>query len=198
MAQSIKNLTAAILIAISSFFAWTEIIPAYEFAGLLKSAIAEKQELLNLKSEVAIGIERLNKERGARYAELQRFSLVAPETVSLPELVSTLESIFSKSGHLLSEFTIGKSSEASLKNGGFGVVNAETSSTGTYEGFLQVLDYLEKNIRLFDVKEISVGEDLSGVANQLNLTIKGDVYWIKEIKTSATGGGELREVNVKE
>ncbi len=188
MTQSIKNLTAAILIAISSFLVWTKIVPAYGFTGLLKSTIVEKQELLNLKSEVVTGIERLNKERGARYAELQRFSLVAPETVSLPELISTIESIFSKSGQLLSEFTIGKSNEADIKNGGFGVVNVETSSKGTYAGFLQVLDYLEKNIRLFDVKEVSVGEDLSGVANQLGLTIRGDVYWIRAIKTSTAGG----------
>ncbi len=195
MAQSIKNLTAAILIAISSFLAWTEIVPAYGFAGLLKSTIMEKQELLDLKSEVNTRIEQLNKERGIRYAELQRFSLVAPEIVSLPELVSTLESIFSKSGHLLSDFTIGKSSEVNLKNGGFGVINVETNSKGTYEGFIQVLDYLEKNIRLFDVKEVSIGEDLSGVANQLSLKIRGNVYWIKEVKTSNTVGGESQEVN---
>ena len=149
MARSIKNLTAAILIAVSSFLAWTEVVPAYGFTGLLKSTIADKQGLLNLKSEVKMGIERLNKERGARYAEIQRFSLIAPETVSLPELVSTLESIFSKSGHLLSEFTIGKSNQANIKNEGFGVVNAETNSTGTYEGFLQVLDYLEKILHRF-------------------------------------------------
>lgn len=195
MAQSIKNLTAAILIAISSFLAWTEIIPAYGFTGLLKSTIVERQELLDLKSEVNTRIEQLNKERGVRYAELQRFSLVAPETVSLPELVSTLESVFSKSGHLLSDFTIGKSSETNLKNGGFGVINVEANSKGTYQGFIQVLDYLEKNIRLFDVKEISIGEDLSGVANQLSLKIRGNVYWIKEIKTSNTVGGDLQEVN---
>src|SRR3989344_6340587 len=165
MAQSIKNITAAILIALSSFLAWTEILPAYGFTRLLKTEIIERQEVLDLKSEVKTKIEQLNKERGVRYAELQRFSLVAPEKASLPELVSTLESIFSKSGHLLSEFTIGKSNQANIKNEGFGVVNAETNSTGTYEGFLQVLDYLEKNIRLFDVKEVSVGEDLSGLAN---------------------------------
>ena len=109
MAQSIKNLTAAILIAISAFLAWTEVLPAYGFTGILKSTIVEKQELLNLKSEVNTRIEQLNKERSTRYAELQRFSLVTPEIVSLPELVSTLESIFSKSGHLLSDFTVGRS-----------------------------------------------------------------------------------------
>lgn len=183
MAQSIKNLTATILIAISAFLAWTEILPAYGFTGILKSTIAEKQELLNLKSEVNARIEQLNKERGIRYAELQRFSVVAPENTSLPELVSTLESIFSKSGHLLYEFTLGKSNEASLKDEGFGIVNIEANSRGTYEGFIQVLDYLEKNIRIFDVKEISIGEDFSGVANQLSLKLRGNVYWIKDIKT---------------
>ena len=184
MAQSIKNLTAAILIAISMFLAWTEIVPAYGFTRLLKSTIIERQELLGLRSEVADRIEQLNNERGARYAELQRFSLVAPEDTSLPELVSTLESIFSRSGHSLFEFTVGKSSEANLNNSGFGLVNVETNSRGTYEGSIQVLDYLEKNIRLFDVKEVSIGEDFSHEANQLSLKIKGDVYWIKEIKTS--------------
>lgn len=195
MAQSIKNLTAAVLIAISSFLAWTEIVPAYGSIDFLKITIAEKQELLNLKSEVKTRIEELDRERGVRYAELQRFALVAPETVSLPELVSTLESIFSKSGHLLAEFTIGKSNESQSKNGGFGLINIETNSKGTYEGFLQVLDYLEKNIRLFDVKEIGVGEDVSGVANQLSLTIRGNAYWIKENTANSVGQGERQEVN---
>lgn len=195
MAQSIKNITAAVLIAISAFLAWTEIAPAYGFTKLLKATINEKQELLNLKSEVKEKIEELNKERGARYAELQRFSLVAPEVISFPELVSTLESVFSKSGHLLSEFAIAQSNAANLKNGGFGVVTIEANSTGTYEGFIQVLDYLEKNIRLFDVREISIGENVSGGANQLSLKLKGDVYWIKEVKTSTTGGGIPQEVS---
>lgn len=198
MVQSIKNIISAILIATSAFLAWTEIIPAYGFTGLLKDAIAGKQELLNLKSEVKERIERLNKERGAKYAELQRFSLVAPETASLPELVSTLESIFSKSGHLLHEFTISKNNVISLKNEGFGIVSVEANSRGTYEGFIQILDYLEKNIRLFDIKEINVGEDLSGGANQLTSKIKGDVYWIKNTKTRTTVGGGLQEVNEKE
>ena len=198
MAQSIKNLTAAILIAISSFLVCVEIVPAYGFSGLLKSAIAEKDDLLNLKSEVNTRIEQLNKERSTRYAELQRFSLVTPEIVSLPELVSTLESIFSKSGHLLSDFTVGRSNEDQSKTGGFGTVNVEANSRGTYDGFIQVLDYLEKNIRLFDVKEISIGEDVSGVANQLSLTIRGNVYWIKDIDTSTSAGRELSEVNKTE
>lgn len=186
MAQSIKNLTAAILIALSSFLTWTEILPTYGFTGILKNTIVEKQDLLNLKSEVNTRIEQLNKERSTRYSELQRFSLVAPETVSLPELVSNLESIFSKSGHLLSDFTVGKSNQDQSKTGGFGTVNVEANSRGTYNGFIQVLDYLEKNIRLFDVKEISIGEDVSGVADQLSLNIRGNVYWIKEIKLGTT------------
>lgn len=195
MAQSIKNITAAILIAISAFLAWTEIAPAYGFTELLKTTINERQELLNLKSEVKERIEELNKERAIRYAELQRFSLVAPENTSLPELISTLESIFSKSGHLLSEFIISKGSAASLKNSGFGLISIEASSRGTYKGFIQVLDYLEKNIRLFDVKEVNLSENFSGGIGQLGLEIKGDVYWIKENKTSTTGGRELQGVD---
>lgn len=191
MVQSIKNLTAAILISISIFLAWVEVMPAYEFTRLLKSTITERQELLDLKSEVANRIKQLNDERSVRYAELQRFSLVAPEETSLPELVSTLESIFSQSGHLLFEFTIGKSNGANSDNhSGFGLVNVEANSRGTYEGFIQVLDHLEKNIRLFDVQEINIGEDLSGGNNHLTLKMKGDVYWVKEIKNSTTVEGE--------
>jgi|SRR3989344_5962481 len=198
MAQSIKNITAAILIALSSFLAWTEILPAYGFTRLLKTEIIERQEVLDLKSEVKTKIEQLNKERGVRYAELQRFSLVAPEKASLPELISTLESIFSKSGHLLSEFTIGKSNEAKSKNSGFNIVTIEANSSGTYEGFIQVMSYIEKNIRLFDVKEVNLTEDLSGGIGQLTSKIKGDVYWIKEIMTSNTDGGEPQKVNAEE
>lgn len=198
MAQSIKNLTAAFLIALSSFLAWTEIVPAYGFTGLLKNTIVERQNLLDLRAEVKTRIEKLNKERSARYAELQRFSLVAPEDASLPELISTLESIFSKSGHLLSEFNIGKSNEAKSKDGGFGLITIEANSSGTYEGFIQVMDYIEKNIRLFDVKEVNLGENLSGGISQLTLKIKGDVYLIKEIKTDTSGRKELQEANVKE
>lgn len=198
MAQSIKNLTAAILIAISVFLAWTEILPVYMATNSLKATMAEKQELLTLRLEVKERIDQLNGERTSRYAELQRFSLVAPETASLPEIVSTLESIFSKSGHVLYEFTIGKSNDTGRKNKDFSTVSVEASSRGTYDGFIQVLSYIENNIRLFDVKEVSVGEDLSGAPNQLSLKVKGDVYWIKDIEVGTNSRNEVQEEKPRE
>ncbi|OGN01404.1 MAG: hypothetical protein A3B91_03560 [Candidatus Yanofskybacteria bacterium RIFCSPHIGHO2_02_FULL_41_29] len=177
MVQSIKNLIAATLVAISGFLLWTQILPIYELTSSLKPKITERLEFLKTRIELTAKIESLKKERDNRHAEFQRLAIVVPETKSLPELISMLEKMFSQTGNILSGFTIGEvTNEKSLKN-----IFLDISSSGSYESVLNILNAIENSLRLFDITFLSISED-SGPSNnnRLDFQIKGYIYWLSK------------------
>lgn len=195
MTRSIKNLIAAVFIAISGYLAWTQIWPAYSVISFLKVQIEEKSVLLASRTEILNQIDKLKKESNAKYAELQRLELVVPEKKSIPEIITAVESIYSKSGFILSELGPGDSLGGSqLAN-----VGLKTSTQGTYNQFLNFLGYFEKNIRLFDTDKLEVGlprisGEEAGNDPKLGFTIEGKFYWLQPGVTETTTGGEGQTV----
>src|SRR3989344_5383805 len=100
MALAIKNLIATILIAVSAFIFWTNILPKYEGVSALRPVIEEKKSLLASRIEIVEKLKNLQKEYENRYNELQRLALVAPRNKSIPEFISTIEDISSKTGNI--------------------------------------------------------------------------------------------------
>lgn len=177
MAQSIKNMLAAVLISISGFLFWTQALPAYELNSILKDSISVKQELLNARTEIVQKIENLKTERSTRYSEIQRLSLVVPKTKSLPEIISTIDAMFSQSGLALGDFVL---SDSALKEG-LRSINIGVSSVGTYENLTAILSVIEKNIRLFDINNLSISESSGATGgSELDFEMKGDIYWFSE------------------
>ncbi len=184
MVQSIKNLIAAILIAISGFLVWTQILPVYYSTASLKSTITEKEAILQSRTEILAKIKALNEEYNSRFTELQRLALVVPKSKGLPELVSMVEAIFSQTGNPITEFMIVDSSGQNelLKS-----MTVTMSSSGTYNSFYNLLKILETNIRLIDVESISVSEDLQAFNPEAVVTeLKGEVYWLDQGVTENT------------
>lgn len=177
MAQSIKNLIASLMISISGFLFWTQVLPVYQFTSQLKSVISERRELFISRTEIMKKIEDLNSERGARYSEIQRLALFIPETKSLPEIISMIESMMSQSGNALGEFSFGDTSTPEVLK----VIALDIGSIGTYDSLLNLLGIIERNIRLFDVTFISISENPESIGgNLLNFQLKGHIYWLKQ------------------
>lgn len=192
MTRSIKNLIAAVFIAISGYLTWTQIWPAYSVTSFLKIQIEEKNNLLASRTEIINQIERLKKESNAKYAELQRLALVVPEKRSIPEVITAVESIYSKNGFILTEFGAGDSpGTGQLAQLGF-----KATAQGTYNQFLTFLSYFEKNIRLFDINKIEVGlprtaGEEGGITTdpKLGFTIDGQFYWLRPADNVSGGTG---------
>ena len=200
MTRRIKNLIAAVLIAISGYLGWTEILPAYPVITFMKAKIEEKNSLLVTRAEIINQIDKLRKESNAKYAELQRLALVVPEKKSIPEIITAVESIYSRSGFILSELGPGDSSGG----GQVAKIGLKTSATGTYSQFLDFLGYFENNIRLFDVNKIDVGLPRISEGSEINnpklgFTIEGQFYWLQpEVGTSSVGGRGSQSTSTEE
>jgi len=179
MVQSIKNLIAATLIAISGFLCWTEVLPVYDLTSGLKDLIAEKEIVLSARAEIAQKIKQLNEEYGSRYAELQRLALLLPKTKSLPEIISMVEAMFSQTGNVIGEYLM---SDASQAGSNLKTVTLTLSSEGTYGSFINLLNIIENNIRLLDVTSLDISENLESAGSdpRLNLQIKGNTYWLQQ------------------
>lgn len=183
MVQSIKNLIAAVLVAISGFLLWAQVLPKYELTSALKLTIIEKQELLSLRTDIARSVNDLNEEYSKRYAELQRLALVVPETKNISEVISMTEAMFSQTGNILGEFVVTNSSaldEALQK------VFLDIASTGSYENMLNLLSAIESNIRLFDITSLSISEDAESTTGELDFNIKGDIYWLDQTEIGSS------------
>ena len=192
MTRSIKNLIAAVLIAVSGYFSWVEILPSYPVITLLKEQIEAKNTLLVSRGEIIKQIDKLRKDSNAKYAELQRLALVTPEKRGLPEIITAVENIYSRSGFILTELGLGDGQ----KSGQINKIGFKATAKGTYDKFLSFLGYFEKNIRLFDVNKVEVGlprnAEAEGEINdpELGFTIDGQFYWLEpEGSGTGTGGG---------
>lgn len=183
MTRSIKNLIAAILIAISCYLAWTEIWPDYAVTSFLKERIEEKNVIVLTKAELVQKVEALRNEMGAKYSEFQRLALVLPEEVDLSEIITALESIATSSGVNLPEVELG-----SVKNKDgekIGEVSFKSNFRGTYQQLLTFFGYMERNIRLFDVSTFNiliVPETEDDPDPLLNVTLEGKFYWLQEVE----------------
>lgn len=177
MARSIKNLIAAILISVSCYLGWVEILPAYSKITFLNDNINGKKDLLVSRVKVIEQIGKLKKENLTKYNELQRLSLVVPEKRSFPEIITAIENIYSKNGFILEQLAPGdiKSIEQLQK------IGLKAQAEGTYSQFIRFLNFFEKNIRIFDVSKIEIGLPQAAGESadpQLDITVEGQFYWL--------------------
>lgn len=180
MVQSIKNLMATLLIAISGFLFWTEILPAYNLTLQLKATIQEKADLLNARMEIVGRIDKMTADVKNRYTELQRLALTVPDKKSIPELISAVESMFVKSGNIIISLELGDN--PSEDKGEVGRIFVEIGARGIYANLIDLFEYLENNIRLFDVTSFGVLAETSTLEQPspvLDSKITGNIYWIK-------------------
>ena len=188
MVKSIKNLIAAILVSISASIFWTNILPKYDLSSTLKDIIAEKEVTLDKRNQIAKSLIDLQDNYKKRYTEFQRLALVVPEKKSLPELVSTFESISSATGVSLGEVRI--SGGPSKPEDAINSIGFETDIEAPYDSLFSFLTHLENNIRLIDVISLTITSQKAGStatqtnpggAGSLGVQIKARTYYLKPL-----------------
>jgi hypothetical protein len=182
MVRSIKNIIAAILISVSAFLSWTNILPKYDYYSALKITIESRQALLKSREGIFEKVSDLQKEYQQKYAELQRMGLVIPEKKNLPEMISTIDSIFSNSGLNPGGLTIGggKGGQGSLTDN----VIFDIVTESTYESLINLLTHIEKNIRLIDVSSLTISVKIGDTPEgsiPLSVQLKGSAYYLKPL-----------------
>lgn len=199
MIRGIKNIFAAFLIVISSFIVGSSVLPTYERVSDLREVIKEKETLFSSRTEIAAHINNLQAELALRHSELKRLSLVVPETKNTAELVSTLTDVAQKTGNIILAM---KTEDAPSQNPSYDNLNFEITIEGNYAAMSLFVDYLTKNLRLIDIRDILVS-----LANQggtiigsplLNSQIKGSTYVLKPSEQKINTAGSKRAGRLNE
>jgi Tfp pilus assembly protein PilO len=181
MVRSIKNLIAAILIAVSGYLFWTEAVPKYDNTSLLKADIEAKTITLETRNRILERITKMQSDYQEKYTEIQRLAMVVPEKKNLAELVSTLEDISFKTSILLGEVSI--SSGAISANEPFNLINLDTSMRTSYDALLNLLAHIEKNIRLIDTTALTIGvkNDIEEGDLPLEVQVKTEAFYLRPL-----------------
>ena len=176
--QSLKNIIAAIIISTSVYLTWTIILPDYNYTSSIKVEIQRRTEVLAKRKDIFKMNTDLNNSYQERYAEISRLALIVPAGRSLPEFVSTIEAMASQSGAIMSTLKIDGGKGEDL----FNMIGFEVNMTASYDSILNFLTLVEHNLRIIDVKLISIG-DIPGekTAGFLNVQIKASTYYVNPL-----------------
>lgn len=179
MVRSIKNLIASVLLAISGYLAFTQLLPAYSVTSYYKEKIEQKNITVASKTEFLQRMDKLREENNAKYTELQRLAQVLPDKKGIPEILSSIEGIYTLSGVKLPEITIGEGKTT----GQLGSMAFSMNSQSSYAQFINIIANLEKNLRIYDLTKIEIAledeEQESSPDPKLSVKVEGQAYVLK-------------------
>jgi Tfp pilus assembly protein PilO len=116
--------------------------------------LKEQKEYLNKLQELKVQAEKINR------AELEKINYVLAEKIDVPDILKQIKILGEQSGLTLTGFEFETVA---------GVLTLKMNfEKGTYPMIKKYLSEIEKNIRIMDVKEIS----LIGIGNKLSLTLE--------------------------
>ncbi len=192
MARSIKNLIASVLISISGYLLWTQVLPDYTIVNFLKAEVISKTDVLNSRSETIKKIQNLRQDSSSKYTALQRLALVVPDKRNISELITELEEIYSNNGFILPAISLGDLEQDPTSQ--VAKIGFEGGAIGTYSQFLSFLGSFQKSIRLFDISTIDIGSGTGvglggGNDPQLTFNMNGQFYWLRPAESVVTPGG---------
>ena len=167
-----KKLTGAGMISLAIFVVWGFAVPAHEEIKQLGAGVDEMKNILESRANIFSTIDKLKTDYISKNKEIEKISIIIPPKKRVPELISTMESLASRNGLILSSLNItdGETKDAAA------IVNMEATLYGSYEAFRSFLAALEKNRRLIEVGVVKLSLDqgtlqiqVSGYAHVLSL-----------------------------
>jgi Tfp pilus assembly protein PilO len=117
---------------------------------------AETAKLTSLKAAVA-SYESINKD------DSERINKILPDDYDKEMLFGELDEIVAKNGFILNSISLTKQESNDPKLGKLGVINVSLGIASVdYNGLKNLLNFLESNLRVLDVKNLSLSGGSSG------------------------------------
>lgn len=182
----------AFAIAGAVFFLYTK--PAYDSSRTLQAQIAEYNQALEKAGE----LQRLKQALLSRYnafdpQDIDRLHKLLPDHVDNVRLVLDLDNLASSQGFALQNVVVSSPASEDGAEQPIGTISASNqqydsltftfSTSGTYSGFVQFMETLEKSLRIVDLVSLSISPISSSDVvlpeplYSYNVTIR--TYWLK-------------------
>ncbi|MEK7537231.1 MAG: type 4a pilus biogenesis protein PilO [Patescibacteria group bacterium] len=152
------------------------VLPAFDQTRMLLSSIKEREDIFREAGEISSQVKNLNREIEARKNDIDKLDRLFPREKELPEFLSNIESIVSASGMILSEMNLSEvPGQGKIRK-----INGTLKLNGSYPSFVNLLDLLEKNLRLIEVTTLDAAAQFTGGAKTLNYDLSFEINYLAQ------------------
>lgn len=165
---------SSIIVAGSILIFFLLVLPAFDQTRMLRGSIKEREEILKEAEELSSQVKNLNREIEARKSDITKLDRLLPREKELPEFLSNIESIVSASGMTLSEMNLSEvPGQGKIRK-----INGTMKLGGNYPSFVNLLDLLEKNLRLIEVGTLNAASQITEGAKTLNYDLNFEINYL--------------------
>lgn len=180
-----KNSTAFILILVSVGLFYTFIMPEYEKVQALKLEAAQYKDVLNNVTELSRRRdELLIKYNSMPKQEAENLKRILPDNVNVVEMAINLDAIAGKHGISIKNVKIqddkqnqSASAVQAPATGPYQKAAINFSFVTTYDNFKKFQRDIEQNLRVLEVKSVSIAAQPDSALSQFDMQI--ETYWLK-------------------
>lgn len=163
-------------------FGYFGVRPKYQDVREQKDSLKNKKTELQDKQQKLLSIEDLLKEVRNKNKELQKVDEALPPSPEVPELLANLESLAQISGLLLSNIQLTllqeqasgqEAASGGPKTNALVIIEVNLVARGTYANLKTFLLNAERNLRLLDIQNLTLGQvDEETGAQDFSLKLK--------------------------
>ncbi len=172
-----KNIFGAFMMAVALFFMWPAVIGSWQEMTALRSALAERQQLSEQRTEILAKAAKAQVSYQALLASAtgRNFGALVPVKKDTAELVSAIQDIASDAGVQVSQVKL--SEDTAIESAPYRTLTLAVDISGSYTGLRVFLSGLERYVRILNVNEIKISLDQQ--TGQLKYTVTADAYFLK-------------------
>ena len=168
------KLISSIIVAASVLIFFLLVLPAFDQTLMLRGSINEREAVLAEAREISNRVSELNRQIDSRRSEVEKLDRLLPKSKETPELLTSIESIVSASGMILTEMNLSEvSGQTEIKK-----ISGSFKLTGSFASFMNFLDLLERNLRLVDVGAIDVAAQLIEGTRTINYDVRFEANYL--------------------
>lgn len=149
----IPFLVFLVSVAVGFIVVWPEWKMVNELKG---ERVLQEGSLEDIKDTIA-NINELSNKYDKSEEDINKLAIAIPPTPQIPELLIQVEELVKKNGLILGniDFSVEGAKGEGLSQDEVGIIAINVSVEGTYAGLKNILNDIEKNIRLMDVVSVS-------------------------------------------
>lgn len=177
---SYKKLIGAGLAGLAVILFFIMALPAWQSISNFQAEIKTRQGTLDQKTALVQKIADWKKETLDNEGNLDKLATILPQDKKTQDIIVGLEDIAKTAGIQMKSLRTGAVSQTGGSNAGYQLFQVEVSGSGQYKAIVDFIKSLEKNLRIFDVQQITISTDTSASSSGgLNLQAKFYAYYVE-------------------
>lgn len=172
-----KKLIGSLMVAGALAAFMVLVLPRYDLIQETKDTIETREMGVAKKKKFVEKMIELKKLIEARKDDLSKVESFISSGKHTQDVIVNIESIAREAGVAINDL---KTGSAKSDNDSFEILQINLTAGGQYSALSNMIKLIEKNLRIFDIQEISITKKESGgLASPLISSIKLNTYYLK-------------------